>query len=123
MSVPNDHQTSHPKNLAYKGQLICPYCQYSFPLTWHRYWAAPLGSYRCPQCKKLSHLKANSVWVFPILVIGIIFIFGIPSLALAYISNNFLAGAAFFVISSLGIVIPIDKWLDGHLRRLQIRSQ
>jgi uncharacterized membrane protein YqgA involved in biofilm formation len=44
-------------------------------------------------------------------------------LALAYISNNFLAGTVLFLISSLGIVIPIDKWLDGHLRRLQIRSQ
>ena len=47
MSLHHDRQTSrHPKT-TFTGQLVCPHCQTAFPVTWRRYWAAPLGNYRC----------------------------------------------------------------------------
>ncbi|MBW4543911.1 MAG: hypothetical protein KME25_05640 [Symplocastrum torsivum CPER-KK1] len=45
---------------------------------------------------------------------------GITSFALAaYILKHFLIGILFFIIGSFGIVFITDKWLDGHLRRLE----
>lgn len=122
MSIPTDHQTSHPQTPAFEGQLVCPYCQHSFPLTWRRYWSAPLGGHQCPQCSRVSYLKDNSFWVWPIRMAGIM-IGGIALFALAvYIFNNLWIGTLFALIGGLGIGFPTDKWIDGHLRRLRIRS-
>lgn len=119
MSVPTDHKIAHRKTSTFTGQLRCPHCQHSFPLTWRRYWATPLGGHHCPQCRKTSHLKDNSLWVWPIRMAGIM-VGGIILFALAsYILKHFLIGILFFIIGSFGIGFITDKWLDGHLRRLE----
>lgn len=119
MSVPSDHKIAHRKTSTFKGQLGCPHCQYSFPLTWRQYWATPWGNYRCPQCHKKSHIQANSFWVWPILI-TVIMVSGITSFALAaYIFKHFLIGTLFFIVGSLGMGLLTDKWLDGHLRILK----
>lgn len=61
------------------------------------------------------------------LVTGMVFahwlaIVTIPSAilgAVAYILKVFLIGILFFIIGSFGIGFITDKWLDGHLRRLE----
>jgi hypothetical protein len=48
---------------------------------------------------------------------------GITSFALAaYLLKDFLIGILFFIIGSFGIGFITDKWLDGHLRRLEQRE-
>jgi hypothetical protein len=120
MSLPTHHQIAHAKSAPFEGKLVCPYCQHIFPLTWQRYWAAPLGGHRCPQCQRTSHFKDHSVWVWPIRIAGIL-VGGILFLTVsAYIFNNVAIGTLFFVMGGLFVGLPVDKWLDGHLRRLQI---
>ncbi|MDP5338596.1 MAG: hypothetical protein NWQ28_08495 [Nodularia sp. (in: cyanobacteria)] len=121
MSLPTNHRTSHSKSRGLKKPLVCPYCQYSFPLTWRQYWAAPLGGYRCSQCGKVSHVKANSLWVWPIIITGVM-VSGITSFTLAlYIFNDLWIGTLFFLIGGFGVGIIIDQWMDGHLRQLEPR--
>ena len=120
MSTPTDHIFSYSLSPSTRGKLICPHCHYSFSLTWHRYWSAPLGNYRCPQCKKISHLKPNSVWLLPLQIIGIILGLGIPSFILIYIFHHLFIGGAFLLLGILGVVIPLDKWIDEHLKQLKI---
>lgn len=122
MNRRNDHQNSrHPKT-TFAGQLVCPYCQTAFPITWRQYWLAPLGKYRCPECKKVSYAKGNAFWVYPI-IIGATLLGGIVAVLLSsYFSSNILIAMIFFAIGGLFIGIPMDKWVDGHLRRLEPRE-
>jgi hypothetical protein len=122
MSMPTDHIFSHSLSPSTRGKLICPHCHYSFPLTWHRYWSAPLGNYHCPQCKKVSHLKANSAWILPLQITGIILGLGIPSFFLIYIFHYLFIGGAFLLFGMLGIVIPLDKWIDSNFKKLKVRK-
>jgi hypothetical protein len=122
MSLRNDHQNSHRLKTTFAGQLVCPHCQTAFPVTWRRYWSAPWGNYRCPACKKISYAKGNSFWVYPI-VIGATLLGGMVAATLAwYFSHNVLIATLFFVIGSLCIGIPPDRWVDGHLKRLEPRG-
>jgi hypothetical protein len=63
----------HPKN-TFAGQLVCPHCQTAFAVTWRRYWAAPLGNYRCPECRQISHAKANYWWVSLIVFVAMLMV-------------------------------------------------
>jgi len=56
-------------------------------------------------------------------VIGVTLLGGIVAAILsAYFSNNVLIATLFFAIGGLFIGIPLDKWVDGHLRRLERRE-
>lgn len=119
MSLHNDHQNSYHPKTTFAGQLVCPHCQTAFPITWRRYWSAPLGNYRCPECKKISHAKGNSFWVYPI-IFGAMLLGGMAAAALSsYFSNNGLIAALSFAAGVLFIGFPLDKWFDGHFRRLE----
>jgi hypothetical protein len=122
MSLRHDRQISHhPKNTS-AGQLVCPHCQTTFPVTWRRYWAAPWGNYRCPECRQLSYATGNFWWVFPILIVAMV-MGGYLGLAFAaYVFNNVWMGILFFLIGILAVGFPLDKWMDGHWRHLKIRS-
>ena len=37
----------------------------------------------------------------------------------SYFSHNILIATLFFAIDGLSIGIPLDKWVDGHLRKLK----
>ena len=41
--------------------LTCPYCKYSIPITWRRYWtsSAPWSSYKCPECNRSSKITTS----------------------------------------------------------------
>jgi hypothetical protein len=71
MTLHNDRQISHhPKNTS-AGQLVCPHCQKAFTITWRRYWAAPMGDYRCPKCRQMFHpMTIFLPWVLAILSVG-----------------------------------------------------
>lgn len=121
MSLRNDRQISrHPKT-NFEGQLVCPHCKTAFPITWRRYWSAPLGNYRCIECRHLSHSTANVWWVWLILftVMTLVGIVGV--LLVAYVFGKSWLGAALIFMGYLAIGFTLDKWLDGHLRHLKIR--
>jgi hypothetical protein len=119
MSLRKAHQISHHPKTTFAGQLVCPHCQTAFTITWRRYWSAPWGNYRCPECKKISYAKSNSFWLYPI-IIGATLLGGIVAVILSsYFSHNVLIATLFFAIGGLFIGIPLDRWVDGHLRRLE----
>ena len=119
MSLRKDHQNPHHPKTTFAGQLVCPHCQTAFPITWGRYWSAPWGNYRCPECKKISYAKGNSFWVYPS-IIGAMLLGGMAAITLSvYFSNSFLIARLSFVAGVLFIGFPLDRWFDGHLRRLE----
>jgi hypothetical protein len=122
MTLHNNQQISRrPKNTS-AGQLVCPHCQTAFPITWRRYWAAPLGNYRCPECRQLSHSTANAWWVWLIIFVAMTLVGSVGALFGTYVFDNSWLGAALIFIGYLAIGCSLDKWLDGHLRHLKIRS-
>jgi hypothetical protein len=130
MNRSNDHQNPYRQKNTSAGQLVCPHCQTAFPITWRRYWAAPWGNYRCPACRQLSYATANFWWVLPItIVITIVAMMtgGILGIGFAaYVFHTRWMGLFFLLIGGLAVglvvVLPLDKWMDGHLRHLKIRS-
>jgi hypothetical protein len=108
----------HPKT-TFAGQLVCPHCQTAFPVTWRRYWAAPWGNYRCPECRQISHATANAWWVSLIVFVAMILL-GIVGVLFAF--HNGWMGVFFIFMSYPAVGFPLDKWIDGHLKHLKIRS-
>lgn len=122
MNTPNNPRVSYSEFPKKQGQLTCPHCYYSFPLTWHQYWSAPLGNHRCPQCRKTSYLKANDMWLFPMQIIGVILLLGIPLFILIYIFHYVPLGGIFLLIGILGVIIFLDKWMDGRFKKLRLKK-
>jgi hypothetical protein len=122
MTLHNDRQISHHPKATSAGQLVCPHCQTAFPITWRRYWAAPLGNYRCPECRQLSYATANFWWVSTIIFVAMALVGIVGALLGAYVFDNAWIGACIIFIGYPAIGFPLDKWLDGHLKHLTIRS-
>ena len=122
MTRRNNYKTrNHPK-ATFTGQLVCPHCQTAFPITWRRYWAAPLGNYRCPECRQLSYSTTNAWWVW-LIIFAVMTPVGIVGVLLvAYVFHQSWLGVALLFIGYLAIGFTVDKWLDGHWRHLKIRS-
>jgi hypothetical protein len=122
MTIHNDRQIFHHVKNTSAGQLVCPHCQTAFPVTWRRYWAAPLGNYRCPECRRPSHATADFWWVSTIVFIAMALVGLVGALLGAYVFDNVWMGAFLIFIGYPIIGFPLDKWLDGHLKHLKIRS-
>ena len=128
MNRRNDRQISHLPTTKLAGQLVCPHCQTSFPLTWRRYLSAVWGNYRCPQCRQVSYLKDNSSWLWLIRIAGVIIYVILSINVFSYIFNNLgvvgtlIPARLFVLLISVVVGLLIDKWIDGHLRHLKIRS-
>jgi hypothetical protein len=128
MSLRNDRRISHhPKN-ASAGQLVCPHCQTSFPLTWRRYLLSLWGNHQCPQCKQVSQLKDNFPWVWLIRITGIIIYVILIINVFTYVFNELgvvgtlIPARLFFLLITVAAGFPIDRWIEGHWRHLKIRS-
>lgn len=102
----------------FAGQLVCPHCQTAFPVTWRRYWDAPWGNYRCPECRQISYATANYWWVSLIVFVAMLMIGIVGALLAAYVFHNAWMGA-FLIFTGYFIGFPLDKWIDGHLKRLE----
>jgi hypothetical protein len=89
MTLHNKRQISdHSKNTSV-GQLVCPHCQTTFPITWRRYWAAPLGDYRCPECRQMFHPATILIpWVLTMIIVGMTLVGIIWALFGAYVMKN-----------------------------------
>jgi uncharacterized protein (UPF0212 family) len=70
MTLHNDRQISHHPKITSAGQLVCPHCQTTFPVTWRRYWSAPMGDYRCPKCRQMFHPITILPWVLIVIIVG-----------------------------------------------------
>ncbi len=122
MSLRHDRQSPHyPKN-SFAGQLVCPHCQTAFPVTWRRYWSAPWGNYRCPECRRISHATVNSWWEVPVLCVAITLGGIVGVVFAASVFHNGWMGIFFLLIGGFVVGLPLDKWMEGHLRHLKIRS-
>ncbi len=122
MSIRKDYQSPHRPKTTFAGQLVCPHCQTAFPITWQRYWSAPWGNYRCPECQKISYVKGNSSRLY-LIIIGATLLGGIVAATLSwYFFHNALIASLSVSIGGLFTGIPLDKWFDGHLRRLEPRE-
>jgi uncharacterized paraquat-inducible protein A len=128
MTLHNDRQISHHAKNTSAGQLVCPHCQTSFPLTWRRYLLSPLGNHRCPQCKQVSQLKDNSRWLWPIRIAGIMIYVILSINVFSYTFNDsgvvgtLIPARLFVLFVSVVVGLLIDKWVEGHVRHLKIRS-
>ena len=118
MSLRNDRQISRHPKITFAGQLVCPHCQTAFPVTWRRYWAAPWGNYRCPECRQISHATANYWWVLLIVFVAMLMVGIVGALLGAYVFHNAWMGA-FLIFTGYFIGFPLDRWIDGHLKRLE----
>lgn len=122
MSLRNNHKIHHHPKITLAGQLVCPHCHAAFLTTWRRYWAAPMGNYRCPKCRHLSHATANAWWIWLIIFIAMTLIGIVGVLLIVYVFHQSWLGAALVFMGYLAVGFLLDKWLDGHLRYLKIRS-
>src|ERR1039457_4505761 len=95
----------------------CPHCNHEFPLTWKRYWQSPTGRHVCPSCLQQSRFRLTVVsWLR--MFVGISF-GGIPFGWLFHIwfgGQWWLAG---WTLGGLLTGIPIDKYIDERLRKLE----
>ena len=105
MRLHKDRQVSHHSKITSAGQLVCPHCQTVFPITWRRYWAAPLGNYRCPKCRQLSHSTANVWWVWLILFIAMTLVGIVGVLLVTDVFGNRWLGAALIFIGYLAAIL------------------
>ncbi|WP_323309766.1 hypothetical protein [Anabaena cylindrica] len=122
MSLRNDHQISHLPKTTFAGKLVCPHCQTAFPVTWRRYWSAPWGNYRCPECRQISQATANFWWVLPLTIVAMMTGAILGVVFAAYVFHIGWTGIVFLLIGGLAVGLPLDKWMDGHLRRLEPRE-
>jgi hypothetical protein len=122
MSLHNNRQISRHTKTTFAGQLVCPHCQTVFPLTWRRYWSAPLGNYRCPKCRQISHTTATFWWVWLIIFVAMTLVGIVGALFAVYVFHDGWMGTFFISIGYLSVGFSLDKWIDGHLKHLKIRS-
>lgn len=122
MNRRNAHRISHHPKTTFAGQLVCPHCQTAFPITWRRYWSAPWGNYRCPECRQVSHATGNFWWVSTLIFVAMTLVGIVGALVGAYVFNSVWMSAFFIFIGYSIVGFPLDKWIDGHLRHLKIRS-
>ena len=88
MSLRKVRQTSrHPKTI-FTGKVVCPHCQTTFPVTWRRYLSPPLGNYRCPECRQISHATVNYWWVLLIIFVVMTLVVIIVAFFGAYVMEN-----------------------------------
>jgi Putative auto-transporter adhesin, head GIN domain len=128
MNRRNGRQDSHLPTTKLTGRLVCPYCQTSFRLTWRRYLSSTWGNYRCPQCRQVSYLKDDSSWLWPIRIAAVILYVMLCINVFSYTSSNsgvvgtLIPERLFVLLISLVVGVVIDKWIEGHMRHLRIRS-
>jgi uncharacterized paraquat-inducible protein A len=128
MNRQDDRQISHHPTTKLAGQLVCPHCQTSFPLTWRRYLLSQWGIHRCPQCLQVSQLKDDSSWLWPIRIAGIIIYVILSINIFSYVFSNsgvvgtLIPARLFVLFVSVVVGLFIDKWVDGNVRHLQNRS-
>ena len=95
--------------------MICPHCKTIVDLTWKRYWAAPLGRHKCPECSErfqleftTSQIALRCAIVLPGALIGV-FIY-------AY-TKTWLTPACFYTLFCATVVIPLDRLIDNRWRK------
>lgn len=126
MTLHNDRPILHHSKNTSAGELVCPHCQASFPLTWRRYLISQWGIHRCPQCRQISQLKDDSSWLWPIRIVGIMVYVILSINVFSYVFNNLgVVGTlvpARLVVLFVSVVVGllIDKWVDGHMRHLKV---
>jgi hypothetical protein len=73
-------------------------------------------THKCPHCKKVSVLAGGPSWLLGARFGGF-FVGGVP-LAVLSLKGDFKTIFGAFVVGGLLTALPIDKFLDGHYRRL-----
>src|SRR5262249_32449164 len=95
----------------------CPYCNHEFPMTWKRYFYAPMGRHVCPECQRKSRFA-----VTPGAALRTAMMVGIGAIPLALICMIFVGPRAALVGAGVGGLltgIPLDKFYEGKYRKLE----
>jgi hypothetical protein len=99
----------------------CPVCSHHFPLGWGRYLSSPLKKHDCPKCQ--APIQVDFSTRDTLLLVFLLCVFaGIPSFLIPYCADDFVTGmewgiACFFILVGL-VIIPFDRWMDDHHRKL-----
>jgi hypothetical protein len=101
MSLRKDRQIPHHPKTTFTRKVVCPHCHTAFPVTWRRYWSAPLGNYRCPECRQIPHATVNYWWVLLIIFVVMTLVVIIFAFFAAYVYENNIHESKTRVISVL----------------------
>lgn len=98
----------------------CPQCDSEFPLTWKRYFHAPLGGFDCPSCS--TKLQGRPRWFCWPLMFLCCCILGVP---LAILGSKYGAAGVLsgWYIGAFSIGIPFDRFLYRKFIVLKTRGQ
>jgi hypothetical protein len=98
--------------------MTCPYCQYTFPLTWPRYFKATFGRHTCPACAKVSRQQFKFSHFLILLAIGLICT--VPGVILiVLLTSNFDFWAVLGAIPMILVVFPLDRLMDAKFKQLK----
>jgi hypothetical protein len=97
----------------------CPACSADFPLTWRRYFTAPLGRFPCPSCQKPLAGK-HRWWYWPLMVLGCC----VGGALFGYLAGTrfgLVAGTGAAIVGGLISGILFDKYLESRFTILVVR--
>lgn len=99
----------------------CPACHVEAPLTWRRYLASPLGNHACPACA--ARLRPRTTWRFYAVVVATwLLVLGASLWAMQARGLGLGVTLALHFALGFGILLPIDRWLDDRVRRVELRG-
>lgn len=98
----------------------CPKCSAEFPLTWRRYFTAPLGRFPCPVCGTALQGK-HLWWYWPLMLLGCLAL-GVPLACIIALRFGLRAGVIGWAAGAMISGFPVDKFLESRFTILQIRQ-
>ena len=104
--------------------MTCPHCNHSFPLTWSRYFRAPLGKHTCPSCGRRAKFKLTATYLAVVLIAWLIF-YGAAFLVIVVAFpgrwQRILKAPHAIAACVIGCVVllPLDRVYDERFRRLE----
>jgi hypothetical protein len=100
----------------------CPACHTETALGWGRYLRSPLGNHTCPACA--VRLRPRTTWRFYAAVVATwLLVLGASLWAMAAHGLSLAVTLALHFVLGFGILLPIDRWLDDRVRRVELRGE
>ena len=100
--------------------MTCPYCNYTYSLTWARYFKVFDRRHNCPHCHKPSRTKFRPLG-FAILLI-VCLVCSIPGAILAdrWVGSHW---RGLGVPPTLIVLLPLARWFESHKKLFPIEGQ
>ena len=99
----------------------CPACHAEHALGWGRYLRSPLGNHACPSCA--ARLRPRTTWRFYTAVVATwLLVLGASLWAMEAHGLGLGVTLALHFALGFGILLPVDRWLDDRVRRVELRG-